>query len=50
MDLEPLNASDEAIKLQKNQKSRNRIFGLLVVISVLLLGVLVFEIVMIAIK
>lgn len=37
--------SPEALKEQKAQKSRNRIFGLFVIIDLLLLAVLIYEIV-----
>ena len=37
--------SPEALKAQKAQKSRNRFFGLFVIIDLILLGVLVYEII-----
>ena len=39
----------EALKAQKEQKSRNRIFGLFVIIDLVLLGILIYEIVTLAI-
>ena len=38
----------EALKEEKAQKSRNRIFGLVVLIDIALLAVLVYEIIMFA--
>ena len=38
----------EALKAQKAQKSRNRFFGLFVVIDLILLGVLIYEIISLA--
>ena len=38
--------SPEALKEQKAQKSRNRIFGLFIVIDLALLGLLIYEIIM----
>lgn len=35
----------EALKEQKAQKSRNRIFGLFVIIDLILLGLLIYEII-----
>lgn len=40
--------SPEALKAQKEQKSRNRIFGLFVVIDLILLGILIYEIIALA--
>lgn len=37
--------SPEALKAQKAQKSRNRFFGLFVIIDLILLGVLIYEII-----
>lgn len=37
--------SPEALKAQKEQKSRNRIFGLFVIIDLALLAILVYEII-----
>ena len=42
--------SPEALKAQKEQKSRNRIFGLFIVIDIALLGVLVYEIIMLVLR
>lgn len=38
--------TDEALKKQKEQKSRNRIFGLLLIIDLALFGILLYEIIM----
>ena len=40
----------EALKAQKEQKSRNRIFGLFLIIDLALLGVLVYEIIMLVMR
>ena len=40
----------EALKAQKEQKSRNRLFGLLLIIDLALFGILVYEIIMLATK
>ena len=40
----------EALKAQKEQKSRNRIFGLFVVIDIALLAILVYEIIMMVMR
>ena len=40
----------EALKAEKDQKSRNRIFGLLLIIDLALFGILVYEIIMLATK
>ena len=42
--------SEEALKAQKEQKSRNRIFGLFLIIDLALFGVLVYEIIMLALR
>ena len=40
--------SPEALKAQKEQKSRNRIFGLFVIIDLALFAILIYEIIMLA--
>ena len=40
----------EALKAQREQKSRNRIFGLFVVINIALLGILIYEIIALALR
>ena len=40
--------SPEALKAQKEQKSRNRIFGLFVIIDIALFAILIYEIIMLA--
>ena len=44
------NVTDEALQKAKQQKSRNRLFGLLVVINIILIAVIVIEIVQLATK
>lgn len=49
MDIENLEeVSKEALQEEKQQKSRNRLFGLLVVINLALLGVFIYEIIVLA--
>lgn len=38
----------EALEAQKQQKSRNRIFGLFVIIDIALFAILIYEIIMLA--
>lgn len=40
--------SEEALKAQKEQKSRNRIFGLILIIDLVLFGILIYEIITLA--
>ncbi len=40
----------EALEAQKQQKSRNRIFGLFVIIDIALFAILVYEIIMLAMR
>lgn len=40
----------EALQAQKEQKSRNRIFGLFVVIDIALLAILVYEIIALVLR
>lgn len=40
--------SEEALEASKQQKSRNRIFGLLVVINLALLGIFIYEVIVLA--
>ena len=40
----------EALKAQKEQKSRKRIFGLFIVIDLALLGILLYEIIALALR
>lgn len=42
--------SPEALKEQKAQKSRNRFFGLFVIIDLILLGILIYEIIAFAMR
>lgn len=42
--------SPEALKAQKEQKSRNRIFGLFVIIDLVLFGILLYEIIALAMR
>ena len=49
MDIENLEeVSKEALQEEKQQKSRNRLFGLLVVINLALLGIFIYEIIVLA--
>ena len=41
-------ATPEALKAEKEQKSRNRIFGLFIIIDLALLGILLYEIITLA--
>ncbi len=38
----------EALEAEKQQKSRNRIFGLLVIINLALLGIFIYEVIVLA--
>ena len=40
--------SPEALKAEKEQKSRNRVFGLFVIIDIALFAILIYEIIMLA--
>ena len=40
--------SEEALEASKQQKSRNRIFGLLVIINLALLGIFIYEVIVLA--
>jgi hypothetical protein len=40
--------SPEALKAEKEQKSRNRIFGLFVIIDLVFFAILIYEIIMLA--
>ncbi len=40
----------EALEAQRQQKSRNRIFGLFVIIDIALFAILVYEIIMLAMR
>lgn len=40
--------SEEALEAYKQQKSRNRIFGLLVIINLALLGIFIYEVIVLA--
>lgn len=40
--------SNEEIEAIKKQKSRNRIFGILICIAIILLGILIYEIIALA--
>lgn len=44
------NVTDEALQKEKQQKSRNRLFGLLVVVNLILIAVIVIEIVQLVTK
>ena len=44
----PDQVTPEALKAQKEQKSRNRIFGLFIIIDLALLGILLYEIITLA--
>lgn len=37
--------TNEELKIEKNQKSRNRIFGFLLIIALALLAILIYEII-----
>ena len=40
----------EALQAEKERKSRNRIFGLFVIIDLLLFGILIYEFIMLAMR
>ena len=40
--------SEEALEASKQQKSRNRFFGLLVIINLALLGIFIYEVIVLA--
>ena len=42
--------SPEALKAEKEQKSRNRIFGLFVIIDLVFFAILIYEIIMLAMR